>query len=763
MRMLEGAKVQRLLGKLREKARFQQFEQRLRERGKRLAAGKLRVLLDETSKLAIVGLVNEGSERVAHQLRIRLKANKDDEPEENAEPQLQATACGQASGEAVAVAQGEQLQPQFEGGFGGGGNWGGYEGPQICTSQWGYSYACYSTTPILRMENAPVHIGTFVGQPARGRLIIYNGGGGTLTGTVTVAAPFTLVSGGSFSLGPGQPQEVVVEFTPAVEGETYSMLTVQSNMPTLPTAQVSVKGVAIEVERFYQLLSGLSQGLELNTVVPGGTVDMGLLGFKNLSVSDLRALMDLAKAQDLESRIELNQRIPIPPPPGVPPWIWGLIVDFVLDQTMSFFNNQREQGFSISEATSKIQSLANILKTLGETHGFNPTFESYLTENQGRNNFRYFVNALSDALQRAAQAGGGIALYRAFGATNAQDAARGVILSLAHAINNLSETGRSKLVTILDRFGPAAAFCIAGAEKRDRLILLPTLVNDLNNIISRQVGNRSLHEGRVLWKQFVNVLATIGFGALFAETNEGTRNLFNQTLAAVAVTSEMLTRGGGWNDPNGWKIHAIRTYFQVGAASGNPSMVLVDVVATSRFDFGNQSKPTALFGQFFHAVTGYQGNDITNLVRLVKEVARNKMGEIGSLGLDGPNGQEIWNAQQRDGKIGAVIAVNSANLADAQSRINLTNSDGDFCGGRCFAIIIEIRNGIVYAIHAYGISQQEAEEIARRMGFVRNDPPPWVRYLGVEVLSIINDKKALVNYTPTPRDPNPRYCVVCQD
>ncbi|MEM4302213.1 MAG: hypothetical protein QW570_08950, partial [Candidatus Caldarchaeum sp.] len=560
----------------------------------------------------------------------------------------------------------------------------------------------------------------------------------------------------------GQPQEVVVEFTPAVEGETYSTLTVQSNMPTLPTAQVSVRGVAIEIEKFYQLLSGLSQGMELNTVIPAGTVDMGLLGFKNLSESDLRLLMDVARSQDLESRIELNQRIPIPAPPGVPVWFWSLVVDFVLDQTMSFFNRQQEQGFTTSDAIDKIQRLAGFLRTLGEEGGFRPNFESFFTENEGRTSFRYFVDALRNTLERAARQGGGVAVYQAFGATNAQDAARGVILFLARAINNLSEVNRDKLVTVLNRFGPAAAFGIAGAGERDRLILLPTLLSDLNNIISKQVGNPSLNEGRGLWRQFVNVLATVGFGSLLGDGNESVRTLFNQTLAALAATSEMLTRGGGWNDANGWKIHAIRTYFQVGAASGNPRMVLVDVVATSSFDFGHGSKPTVLFSQFFHAVTGYQENDVSNLVRLVKEVARNKMGELGALGLDAENRGYISQAI-REGKIGAVIAVNSANLVDAQSKMqNLTTPEGPFCGGKCFGIIIEIRYGLVYAIHAYGISQQAAEEIARRMGFIRNEPPPWVRYLGVEVLSTV-EKKALVNYTPTPRDPNPRYCQVCHD
>ncbi len=84
--------------KLRRQSKFQQFEGKLSQRGKRL--GKVRVLFDETNKLAILGLANEGTEeKVTHQVRIQLKPDRDDEPEENAEPVIQATACGQATGE----------------------------------------------------------------------------------------------------------------------------------------------------------------------------------------------------------------------------------------------------------------------------------------------------------------------------------------------------------------------------------------------------------------------------------------------------------------------------------------------------------------------------------------------------------------------------------------------------------------------------------------------------------------------------------------
>jgi len=107
VRVLNARQTEKLLRKLREKNKFQEFEGKLAQKGKRV--GRVRVLLDETNKIAILGIAAEGSEKISHQVRIKMKAGKEDEPEEDAEPAIQATACGQASGEAMAL--GARMQP----------------------------------------------------------------------------------------------------------------------------------------------------------------------------------------------------------------------------------------------------------------------------------------------------------------------------------------------------------------------------------------------------------------------------------------------------------------------------------------------------------------------------------------------------------------------------------------------------------------------------------------------------------------------------
>ncbi len=70
---------------------------------------------------------------------------------------------------------------------------------------------------------------TFINQQVQASFVVWNYGGGTLTGTVSVPAPFSIVSGGSFSLLPGQPQDVVVRFSSATAGSFSSSLTISSN------------------------------------------------------------------------------------------------------------------------------------------------------------------------------------------------------------------------------------------------------------------------------------------------------------------------------------------------------------------------------------------------------------------------------------------------------------------------------------------------------------------------------------------------------
>jgi hypothetical protein len=299
VRVLSAQQAEKLLRKLREKSKFQEFEGKLAQKGKRV--GKVWVLLDETNKLAIVGIAAEGSEKIAHQVRIKVKANKDDEPEDDAEPMIQATACGQATGEAVPT--GARLQPlMLYAGEGGDVTTGSYTlierdyGPQICTSQWGYVYDCRKITPILRVTPSSLVMPlAIIPDPVQASFTVWNYGGGTLRGTVTVSTPFSIVSGGSFSLLPGQPQEVVIRFTPATSGTFSQSATISSNGGN---TAVSLTVRALTFEEYLDILvathnAALQQGIgERAIYLQDSSRGLALYGFPQISRSELQGLWE---------------------------------------------------------------------------------------------------------------------------------------------------------------------------------------------------------------------------------------------------------------------------------------------------------------------------------------------------------------------------------------------------------------------------------------------------------------------------------------
>jgi len=68
-----------------------------------------------------------------------------------------------------------------------------------------------------------------VGQSADRSFTVTNTGEGTLTGAASTSAPFSIVAGGSFSLGAGASQVVVVRFTPTTVGVFSANVSFTSN------------------------------------------------------------------------------------------------------------------------------------------------------------------------------------------------------------------------------------------------------------------------------------------------------------------------------------------------------------------------------------------------------------------------------------------------------------------------------------------------------------------------------------------------------
>jgi hypothetical protein len=79
-----------------------------------------------------------------------------------------------------------------------------------------------NTNPAILISPASLDFGTVLASTGTNlTLTVQNTGGGTLSGVVSVASPFQIVSGGTYNLGSNQTQTVTVKFNPAAAG-TYN-------------------------------------------------------------------------------------------------------------------------------------------------------------------------------------------------------------------------------------------------------------------------------------------------------------------------------------------------------------------------------------------------------------------------------------------------------------------------------------------------------------------------------------------------------------
>jgi subtilisin family serine protease len=103
-----------------------------------------------------------------------------------------------------------------------------------------------------------------VGGSADRRFTVRNAGAGTLVGSVTASAPFSIVSGGALSLEPGRAQDVTVRFSPTTLGPAAGSVTFDSNAGNVSRA---VTGIGTRVP-----ILSVNGGTVPITVAPGATV-----------------------------------------------------------------------------------------------------------------------------------------------------------------------------------------------------------------------------------------------------------------------------------------------------------------------------------------------------------------------------------------------------------------------------------------------------------------------------------------------------------
>jgi hypothetical protein len=110
-----------------------------------------------------------------------------------------------------------------------------------------YNSGVTTTNPAISISPGSLTFGAVLtNTTATNSITVANGGGGTLTGTASVAAPFSILSGGTYSLGAGQSQTVSVGFAPGASTNS-STQTITFTGGGGATATVSGSGLLLQV------------------------------------------------------------------------------------------------------------------------------------------------------------------------------------------------------------------------------------------------------------------------------------------------------------------------------------------------------------------------------------------------------------------------------------------------------------------------------------------------------------------------------------
>ncbi len=121
--------------------------------------------------------------------------------------------------------------------------------------------------PLLTVTPESHDFGTIrAGMTSERTFLVQNAGGGVLTGEASVGAPFSIVSGGGYSLAAGASQEVTVRFSPTVAGQHNRTVTFTGGAG----ASRGVTGVATSVTPLI-VVTPASQ--DFGTIKAGATVE----------------------------------------------------------------------------------------------------------------------------------------------------------------------------------------------------------------------------------------------------------------------------------------------------------------------------------------------------------------------------------------------------------------------------------------------------------------------------------------------------------
>ncbi|MBI4529831.1 MAG: S8 family serine peptidase, partial [Deltaproteobacteria bacterium] len=124
---------------------------------------------------------------------------------------------------------------------------------------------CASSSPIVLVTPSLQNFGNIaVGSSADKDFVIQNIGGGTLSGSATTLAPYSVIAGGTYDLGPDQSQVITVRFSPTSTGSFNGTISFSGAGGT--SASLLGSGFVPSVLKFKSATYKISEKARLATV-----------------------------------------------------------------------------------------------------------------------------------------------------------------------------------------------------------------------------------------------------------------------------------------------------------------------------------------------------------------------------------------------------------------------------------------------------------------------------------------------------------------
>ena len=175
------------------------------------------------------------------------------------------------------------------------------------------SYTVPNAAPGIQVTPGSIGYGTVLaGTNVANQFVVQNTGAGTLSGSASVSAPFSVASGGSYNLGAGQTQAVVVVFSPlaagnytqsvsfSVSGGTGTNVTVSGSATVPPPPSVITKTITADITNLITLQ------FTTNLTLPSWRT-LGVFGAStNLSFTNMPAVFFRGVCSNLTGSVTLS-------------------------------------------------------------------------------------------------------------------------------------------------------------------------------------------------------------------------------------------------------------------------------------------------------------------------------------------------------------------------------------------------------------------------------------------------------------------------